>query len=104
MSDKFRNVFFNEENYFENEEIISNKNNFIYLSPDFPNILEDINQENYFIIGRFNDKQISKIRILSRSNSLWIKTAELQIEDYMDDLRSCVLSVNTVVEILGNLT
>jgi hypothetical protein len=63
MSGKFLNVNFNEENYFENEEIISNKNNLIYLSLDFPNILEDINQENYFIIDRFNDKQISKIRI-----------------------------------------
>ena len=72
---KFWNENFNEKNYFENEEIISNKNNLIYLSPDFLNIIEEKNQENYFIIGRFNDKQISKIKILFKSNSLWIKSA-----------------------------
>jgi tRNA (guanine9-N1)-methyltransferase len=102
MGGKFWHVNFNEENFYENEEIISNKDNLIYLSPDSPNILKDINQENIFIIGGFVDKPISKNRTLFKANSLGIKTAKLPIDDYMDDLRSSVLNVNTVVEILGN--
>ncbi len=102
MGGKFWHVNLNEENFYENEEIISNINNLIYLSPDSPNILKEINLENVFIIGGFVDKPISKNRTLFKANSLGIKTAKLPIEDYVDDLRSCVLNLNTVVEILGN--
>ena len=104
MGGKFWQMNFHEENFYENEEIISNNQwkNLIYLSPDSPNILKEVNKENVFIIGGFVDKPVSKNRTLSKANSLGIITAKLPIEDYVDDIRSCVLNVNTVVEILGN--
>lgn len=100
MGAKFWHVNFFEENFYEIEEI--SKKNLIYLSPDSPNVLKEVSKENIYLIGGFVDKPVSKNRTLYKANSLGIQTAKLPIEEYVDDIRSCVLNVNTVVEILGN--
>ena len=102
MGSKFWYVNYHEEYFYEDEILMKRKNDLIYLSPDSPNILEDVSKDNIFIIGGFVDKPIMKNQTFSKANSLEIKTAKIPVENYIKDLRCFVLNVNTVVEILGN--
>lgn len=102
MGSKYWHVNFLEESFYDNENLMKSKNNFIYLSPDSSNVLDNVSEENIFIVGGFVDKPVSKDRTLFKANSLGIKTARLPLEQYIKDIKNNVLNVNTVVEILAN--
>lgn len=102
MGSKFWQVNFHKNFFYENENLMKSKNKIIYLSPDSPDNLEDFGDDAIFIVGGFVDKPISKNRTFFKANELGIKTAKLPLEEYVGDIRSNVLNVNTVVEILAN--
>lgn len=80
---------------FENKEVI-------YLSPDSQERLTEINSNTVYIIGGLVDKPVSKYRSLDKANNLGIKTAKLPLDDYMNNLVSPALNINTVIEIMSN--
>lgn len=101
MGSKFWYVNLIENNFYENQQLMEDKDKFIYLSPDSPNLLENISEENVYIIGGFVDKPVSKNRTLFKANLLNIKTARLPLDEHVKDLKNNVLNVNTVVEIIA---
>ena len=103
MGSKNWHVKFNEEKFSEIDEIInlSKSKEIIYLSPDSPNILEEVNSDSIYVIGGFVDKPVSKYRSLDKATNLKIKTARLPLEEYLPDIMNPVLNINNVVEILS---
>lgn len=95
-------VKFYEEKFYQVEEIIKSERDIIYLSPDSPNVLSEVNDKSIYIIGGFVDKPVSKFRSLDKANGLDIKTARLPLDDYLKDLVNPVLNINNVVEILAS--
>jgi tRNA (guanine9-N1)-methyltransferase len=103
MGSKNWHVKFNEEKFSDIDEIInlSKSKEIIYLSPDSPNTLEDVNSDSIYVIGGFVDKPVSKYRSLDKATNLKIKTARLPLEEYLPDIMNPVLNINNVVEILS---
>ena len=102
MGSKFWHANFHENFFYNNENLMQNKDKLIYLSPDSPNTLEDFADDAVFIVGGFVDKPVSKNRTLFKANDLGIKTAKLPLEEYVENIKKTVLNINTVVEILAN--
>ncbi len=103
MGSKFWHVNFDEKFFYENEEFFNKyKERIIYLTPDSPYVLEDIDNDSVFIIGGFVDKPVSKNRSLFKANSLNIKTGKLPLGEHLEDIRNTVLNINTVMEIIAN--
>jgi len=102
MGSKFWHVNLHENYFYENENLMKDRDMLIYLSPDSPNKLEDFDDDAIFIVGGFVDKPVSKNRTLFKANELGIKTAKLPLEEHIEDIKNTVLNVNTVLEILAN--
>jgi tRNA (guanine9-N1)-methyltransferase len=103
MGSKNWHVKYYEEKFSEVEEIINlaKTKEIIYLSPDSPNLLDDVKTDYIFVIGGFVDKPVSKYRSLDKATNLKIKTARLPLEEYLPDIMNPVLNINNVVEILA---
>jgi tRNA (guanine9-N1)-methyltransferase len=86
----------------EIQNLVSHENKeIIYLSPDSPNILDDVKSDYIFVIGGFVDKPVSKYRSLDKATNLKIKTARLPLEEHLPELMNPVLNINNVIEILA---
>lgn len=94
-------MHFHEQKFTEVEDFIKSGRDIIYLSPDSPNILEEINEKSLYVIGGFVDKPISKYRSLDKANSLSIKTARLPLNEFLPKLMNPVLNINNVIEIIS---
>jgi tRNA (guanine9-N1)-methyltransferase len=94
-------INFHEQNFPDVEDLMNSGRDIVYLSPDSPNILQEINEKSLYIIGGFVDKPVSKYRSLNKATSLSIKSARLPLEEYLSDLVNPVLNINNVVEIIS---
>lgn len=85
----------------------------VYLTPDSPNVLDQLNKDKVYIIGGLVDHQVRKDKTKSLAEEKGLCTARLPIDKYMElkDISpkkkksgkhafSIVLSVNQVFEIL----
>jgi len=101
-------VHYNEKPFFLIDELISLKKEFIYLSPDAEEDLDNVTDDKIYIIGGIVDrnviKNLSKSRvnnIKNENNEIKISIKRLPLQKYMKDLGNIVLNINTVVEILS---
>uniref|UniRef100_A0A6P8I3S0 tRNA methyltransferase 10 homolog B n=1 Tax=Actinia tenebrosa TaxID=6105 RepID=A0A6P8I3S0_ACTTE len=84
---------------FESESIV-------YLSPDSPNILGELDEHKVYVIGGLVDHQVIKGVSLGKADSSKINTARLPIDEYMqkgepgNHSYSRVLTINQVFDIL----
>ena len=92
---------FHEEKFYEIEEVMSSGRDIVYLSPDSPEVLKEVDCNSIYVIGGFVDKPVSKYRSLNKAMGLNIKSARLPLDDFLKDLTNPVLNINNVVEILG---
>ncbi|CAL4112415.1 unnamed protein product [Meganyctiphanes norvegica] len=80
--------------------------NIVYLSPDSPNVLKEVNKSNVYIIGGLVDETVNKHQSLTYATNVSIKTARLPIKEFLEKSNndshtfSTVLSVNQVFDIL----
>ncbi len=82
-----------------------NKNKLIYLSPDSPNILNRIHNDNIYILGGIADRSVEKFMTLNRANNLGIQHARLPIKEYIPSgLQKYALNIETVVKIILDLS
>ncbi|XP_065841467.1 tRNA methyltransferase 10 homolog B-like isoform X3 [Oscarella lobularis] len=70
--------------------------NLIYLSPDSPNNLVDVNDAKVLVLGGIVDHQINKCVSLNRASSHKVATAKLPILEHFSTQKSysTVLSIN----------
>ena len=101
-------VHYNEKPFFLIDELISLKKEFIYLSPDAEEDLDNVTDDKIYIIGGIVDrnviKNLSKSRvnnIKNENNEIKIDIKRLPLQKYMKDIGNIVLNINTVVEILS---
>jgi len=96
-------VRWSEESYltlFDPDEVV-------YLTPDSPNELGQLNKDKVYVIGGLVDHQLRKYKTRTRAEAKQVTTARLPIDKYMERKRelgnhsySNVLSVNQVFDIL----
>jgi len=79
----------------------------VYLTPDSPNELDQLNKDKVYVIGGLVDHQLRKGKTRSRAEAKQVTTARLPIDKYMERKKepgyhsfSNVLSVNQVFDIL----
>ena len=102
-------VHFHENPFYLIDELINLKKEFVYLTPDAEEELEDVSKDKIYIIGGIVDrsviKNLSMNRVLSLKNEnncdIKIVTKKLPLLKYIKDLKNIVLNINTVVEILS---
>jgi len=90
-------VRWSEESYltlFDPDEVV-------YLTPDSPNELGQLNKDKVYVIGGLVDHQLRKYKTRTRAEAKQVTTARLPIDKYMERKRelgnhsySNVLSVN----------
>ena len=92
-----------------NWRLINLKKEFIYLSPDAQEDLEDVNEDKIYIIGGLVDRLVIKNRSMIRFNDIKnndgnkeikIVARRLPLQKYLDNINP-VLNINTVAEILS---
>eukprot|EP00056_Hartaetosiga_gracilis_P019241 m.13492 g.13492 ORF g.13492 m.13492 type:complete len:790 (+) comp7526_c0_seq1:52-2421(+) len=82
--------------FFNQEEIV-------FLTPDSPNVIVDLNPGLVYVMGGLVDEQIIKNYTMERANKAGIKTASLPIKLFSnseDTKYAPVLSINQVLETL----
>ena len=107
-ADKWR-VHYDEKPFYLIEELINLKKEFIYLSPDAEEDLEDVYEDKIYIIGGLVDRQVIKNRSIIRFNNIknnenkeiQIVAKRLPLQKYLDNINNPILNVNTVAEILS---
>ena len=113
MGSNFWYSHFENEEFFNVEELIKLNKEFIYLSPDSNEELNDVSEDKIYIIGGLVDKPVMKDKTLLRvsqinnesfikEKGIKIKTAKLPLFKYLNNIANPVLNLNTVVEILSN--
>lgn len=109
MGAKYWHCHQSEKPFYLLDDLIHYKKPFVYLSPDSPNELEEVSDDNIYIIGGLVDKPVIKNRSLLRFNQIneenghliKINSARLPLDKYVDNLRCPALNINTVAEILS---
>ena len=99
-----------EKPFYLIDNLIKLKKEFIYLSPDAEEELEDVSEDKIYIIGGLVDRQVIKNRSMIRfsnikndeKNEIKIIAKKLPLQKYIDNLANPILNVNTVVEILSS--
>ena len=91
------------------DDLIKLKKEFVYLSPDAEEELNDVSEDKIYIIGGIVDRTViqnlSLNRIISLKNDdnceIKIVAKKLPLIKYIKDVKNTVLNINTVVEILS---
>ena len=102
-------VHYEEKPFYLIDDLIKLKKEFIYLSPDAEDELEDVSDDKIYIIGGLVDRQVIKNRSMIRfnniknygENEIKIVAKKLPLQKYIENLSNHILNVNTVVEILS---
>ncbi|MEN2497833.1 MAG: tRNA methyltransferase 10 [Marteilia pararefringens] len=67
----------------------------IYLSPDSENILDEVTEDNIYVIGGIVDHNVKKSVSITRANDASVRTARFPIKEYMPCLsNSTVLTID----------
>ncbi|KAG7385055.1 hypothetical protein PHYPSEUDO_001991 [Phytophthora pseudosyringae] len=74
----------------------------VYLSPDSPNVLEEMDPSKVYVIGGIVDKSRKKGATLDAATDAGIRTARLPIQEHITERLDHILNVNTVVDVLIN--
>ncbi|KAK2652695.1 hypothetical protein Ddye_012551 [Dipteronia dyeriana] len=90
----------NKENRSYMEALVDQKENLVYLTADSENVLDDLDPNNFFIVGGLVDRNRWKGITLKKAQEQGIHTAKLPIANYLNMSSSQVLTVNQVFEIL----
>ena len=105
-------VHCNEKPFYLIDELINLKKEFVYLSPDADEDLDDVTEDKIYIIGGLVDRNIIKNRSMIRindiknnnkdvNNKIKIVAKRLPLQKYIDNISHPILNINTVVEILS---
>ena len=104
---------FEKEQFYNIEKLIKLNKEFIYLTPDSNEELNEVSKDKIYIIGGLVDKPVIKDKTLLRisqinnldfikEKGIKIKSAKLPLFKYLNNIANPVLNLNTVVEILSN--
>ncbi|ETN09589.1 hypothetical protein PPTG_22895 [Phytophthora nicotianae INRA-310] len=74
----------------------------VYLSPDSPNVLEQMDPTKIYVIGGIVDKSRKKGASLNAATEAGITTVRLPIQEHFTERLDHILNVNTVVDVLIN--
>ena len=113
MGSKFWYCNFEKEQFYNIEKLIKLNKEFIYLSPDSNEELNEVSTDKIYIIGGLVDKPVIKDKTLLRisqinnldfikEKGIKIKSAKLPLFKYLNNIANPILNLNTVVEILSN--
>ena len=113
MGSKFWYCDFEKEQFYNIEKLIKLNKEFIYLSPDSNEELNEVSTDKIYIIGGLVDKPVIKDKTILRisqinnldfikEKGIKIKSAKLPLFKYLNNIANPVLNLNTVVEILSN--
>ena len=103
-------VHYHNSPFYLIEELIKLNKEFVYLTPDAEEELENVSEDKIYIIGGIVDRSVIKNLSLNRINNLKndndcnkinIVSRKLPLLKYIKDLKNIVLNINTVVEILS---
>ena len=102
-------VHYYETPFYLIDDLIKLKKEFVYLSPDAEEELEDISEDKIYIVGGIVDRTViqdlsmNRVKNIQNDNSYDIKivTKKLPLIKYIKDVKNTVLNINTVVEILS---
>ena len=101
-------VHFNKEPFYLIPNLVNLKKEFIYLSPDAEEELEEVTEDKIYIIGGLVDRQVIQNRSMIRVTNLQglnleikLKAKKLALHKYLDNINNPILNINTVVEILS---
>ena len=102
-------VHYHDEPFYLIDDLIKLKKEFVYLSPDAEEELNDVYEDKIYIIGGIVDRTViqnlSLNRIISLKNDdnceIKIVAKKLPLIKYIKDVKNTVLNINTVVEILS---
>ena len=91
------------------DDLIKLKKEFVYLSPDAEEELDDVCEDKIYIIGGIVDRTViqnlsmNRINGIKNDNNCDIKivSKKLPLLKYIKDVKNTVLNINTVVEILS---
>ena len=91
------------------DDLIKLKKEFVYLSPDAEEELDDVSEDKIYIIGGIVDRTViqnlsmNRINGIKNDNNCDIKivSKKLPLSKYIKDIKNTVLNINTVVEILS---
>eukprot|EP00941_MAST-03F_sp_MAST-3F-sp1_P006128 g6128.t1 len=98
ISDK--EIFLKSEKSIEELEICSNPSQVIYLSPNAPQVLSEVDSSKTYIMGGIIDRTIKKECSLKRAKELGFETARLPIRHAIGKKIETVLNLNIVGRIL----
>ena len=113
MGSKFWYCNFEKEQFYNIEKLIKLNKEFIYLTPDSNEELNEVSTDKIYIIGGLVDKPVIKDKTILRisqinnldfikEKGIKIKSAKLPLFKYLNNIANPVLNLNTVVEILSN--
>ncbi len=113
MGSKFWYCNFEKEQFYNIEKLIKLNKEFIYLSPDSNEELNEVSTDKIYIIGGLVDKPVIKDKTLLRisqinnldfikEKGIKIKSAKLPLFKYLNNIANPILNINTVFEILSN--
>ena len=102
-------VHYYDTPFYLTDELIKLNKEFVYLTPDAEEDLEDVSEDKIYIVGGIVDRSVIKNLSMNRVTSLKnenignfkIVTKKLPLLKYIKDLKNIVLNINTVVEILS---
>ena len=102
-------VHYSNSPFYLIDDLIKLKKEFVYLSPDAEEELDDVSEDKIYIIGGIVDRTViqnlsmNRVNGIKNDNSCDIKivTKKLPLLKYIKDVKNTVLNINTVVEILS---
>ena len=102
-------VHYSNSPFYLIDDLIKLKKEFVYLSPDAEEELDDVSEDKIYIIGGIVDRTVIQNLSMNRVNGIKndnncdikIVTKKLPLLKYIKDVKNTVLNINTVVEILS---
>ena len=102
-------VHYSNSPFYLIDDLIKLKKEFVYLSPDAEEELDDVSEDKLYIIGGIVDRTVIQNLSMNRVNGIKndnncdikIVTKKLPLLKYIKDVKNTVLNINTVVEILS---
>lgn len=102
-------VHYSNSPFYLIDDLIKLKKEFVYLSPDAEEELDDVCEDKIYIIGGIVDRTVIQNLSMNRVNGIKndnncdikIVTKKLPLLKYIKDVKNTVLNINTVVEILS---